>query len=865
MYNKMKDKNTALKDTFQLATSALFPHFKNMVQTMVDNSIQEAINVWKNDSKHKSLDEDGTAAVVGVLGSDDDSFFLSIADHDLSPQPTRRRQPRRRVNEESIPVEEVFTLPWENHVPVSTDTASAPSPPWDVPPPSKRRKNTSDTRTSWTVAPPEQNHHFWSSQTGNNGLCLVIETDKIVHVVEYNEEGQVYIAKDLTTNVHYQKHVSDFARTSFLDTKFKGKAMTVWYYGKDQCHSNDFLFVVNQNLAGEKNAQLSELIEMMDFPRIKEMLQNPVAINSSSTNRNTNNSNLTFGFTSQNFVENDDGFQVPDINKGTEDDFIASLFESGASVLRWDCLPAQFQYSPSEKRRVFLQRISGGAMHDGITLSMGMLNEHKDTHNPPPTDDDGTTAHVIGISTYVGGSRVNVGLFNKRCINSTIHRLEYYTDMCNKLVNFYRSLPRCRLTVETQVQEKFLCRDSMARILPYPSANTGLSQYFSIPCNVDPLSYHALFLDSFIWLKCKVDLSFPDMVGMVSCCFEQNPNTALFLSLAVAGVSSPPPPTTGYQSNYNKIPVIRFMMNSMKLQKEKYDALCKSLNEPLGIYRYSARNNHHQGMNVKVPDVATIQAASSNRCAVCLYAWSAYPTAPSLHKLHVVYQSILRLFRATKLNGAGDLVIRHEMALMSYLGLLPAWVRTYSPVDGRLQNQLKELIPGKQELWSTNRQRSTMDTIGRHMSIRKCGENWNCAKVENFLCKYIRSVGCKDKNSEKGGSWVDIHRRGQIVVKDRKDSPMTILSSTGETVTCPKGVIFDKWVFNGLVKTAPQIAEDLPPTLQSNTKMPEASDVRRLVDNGGLDVLIHQFEMNSNSISALSHNPFAAWRHFKNA
>lgn len=893
-----------LQQAFLQVADSLHTHLKSVVDDMVKKSIKDAL-----------AGQQKTNATM-----DNESSLVVSED----PFPGRRKQPKRSVNQpKAAAVLDYHHLPWETPRTEVTEGNNFKLPwemgnddddplldPWNSPPSKRAKANVEDDlglfslglhlephehlppTTTWCVVTPRQADPFWMKHSKSPSLCLVIEAEPIVHIIEYNPEGQVYIIKQLTTLNHYQKRLSDFATTPFLDSKFKDKNVNVHFYPNKSNHKNDFLFIVNQKANGS-NAQLKDLLQSMDFPRVKQLLINPSKTNDTSTKRNENSTNLTFGHTSQSYVVNEMGFQIVALSNGSTEKETVNLFKCASQVLQWTSVPEQFRYIPTQDRHYYLRRITSerehehpSIVHEALTMSTGLLMEHKDSHNPPP--DSGSIANVMGISMDVDGQRYNVGFFNKRSVTDSIKRVNYFTSMCNDFELFYRSLPHCRLPIRinSEIGDTYvldLINDELAKEIPYPSeaGGVGMPTYYSLPCNIDPTGYHALFVDSLLWMKCNINLSFTDMVGLVSVCFERQSNTGLFLSMAVDDIKPPrrvgsSSPST-QSSMEDMAQTIRYVANAMSKKKAEYDDHCKMQGTNLGIYRFSARNNVYRD----IPNSKDIFAVTTMRTAICLYAWKAHPESPPRKHITAVYDSIMRLFQISKQAKIGNLALQHEIAIMSYLGLLPAWVRLHANVEGRLANQLKSMFPQEASttpsIWTTKGcQRSVMDSIGRNLVNRGCGDTWSTAKVENFLCKFTRWRGGEE--GSRGYRYVDIRRHGQIVLEEQFvtiEDPATgkvtdrqhylkVASSSGMTCVCKKAVLFDKWVFHGQIKTLPEIARDIPVFMSSGKtpvlRMPDVVELKRLVmKEFKFDLYVQRFGVGGVRITQPMHDPFISW------
>jgi hypothetical protein len=101
----------------------------------------------------------------------------------------------------------------------------------------------------------------------------------------------------------------------------------------------------------------------------------------------------------------------------------------------------------------------------------------------------------------------------------------------------------------------------------------------------------------------------------------------------------------------------------------------------LGLYRFSSYKPFP--IFEDLPSPADWIECAVNKLIVCLFIWTRVPARPILKILDSTYDSCSSLFQKT-VHGMGPLSAKHQFAVLSSLGCLPSWIRTYSAIEGRV-------------------------------------------------------------------------------------------------------------------------------------------------------------------------------------
>jgi hypothetical protein len=208
----------------------------------------------------------------------------------------------------------------------------------------------------------------------------------------------------------------------------------------------------------------------------------------------------------------------------------------------------------------------------------------------------------------------------------------------------------------------------------------------------------------------------------------------------------------------------------------------------LGVFRYNSFKQFPL-----VPDLLSPSAwieCAVNKLVVCLFIWQRVPTKPNLKTINVIYDSCSALFQGT-VHGMGPLSAKHQFAVLSSLGCLPSWLRTYTSVEGRVLEFFEERYSNLE--WTGLAGRKTLSTIQTY-SKNHFHDVWEISKVENLLCKVFRLISPNGTDS----SYVDIHRNDQILIVEM-DSKYSIHFVNGRVVHLPANSLCNQWEVVGSV------------------------------------------------------------------
>jgi hypothetical protein len=202
----------------------------------------------------------------------------------------------------------------------------------------------------------------------------------------------------------------------------------------------------------------------------------------------------------------------------------------------------------------------------------------------------------------------------------------------------------------------------------------------------------------------------------------------------------------------------------------------------LGLYRFSSYKPFPHLQNLPSPD-EWIECAIT-KSIVCLFIWKRFPSKPFLKVLDSTYDSCSLLFQKTVI-GMGPLSAKHQFAVLSSIGCLPPWIRTYSSIEGRV---LDFFVGRYSHLeWKGLPGRKTLTTIQTYLNNR-FNEVWDISRVENLLCKVYRIISPNGRDS----SFVDIHRNDQILIVEI-DSKYAIYFADGKVIHLPTNILCSEW------------------------------------------------------------------------
>jgi hypothetical protein len=210
--------------------------------------------------------------------------------------------------------------------------------------------------------------------------------------------------------------------------------------------------------------------------------------------------------------------------------------------------------------------------------------------------------------------------------------------------------------------------------------------------------------------------------------------------------------------------------------------------QKLGVYRFSSYKSFPVLEELPSP-VEWIECAI-NKLIVCLFIWKRLPIKPNLKDLDSTYDSCSALFQKT-VNGMGPLSAKHQFAVLSSIGCLPPWIRTYSAIEGRVLEFFTERYSHLD--WKGLPGRKTLTTIQTNLHHR-FNEDWNISRVENLLCKVYRIISPNGRDS----SFVDIHRNDQILVVE-KNSKYSIFFADGKVTCLSTNSLCNHWEMVGSI------------------------------------------------------------------
>lgn len=260
----------------------------------------------------------------------------------------------------------------------------------------------------------------------------------------------------------------------------------------------------------------------------------------------------------------------------------------------------------------------------------------------------------------------------------------------------------------------------------------------------------------------------------------------------------------------------------------------------LGVFRYHSSKQFPLVLHLLSPS-DWIECAVK-KLVVCLFIWKRAPTKPNLTTIDGIYDSCSALFQDT-VHGMGPLSAKHQLSVLSALGCVPSWLRTYTSVEGRVLEFFEKRYP--KLAWTGLAGRKTLSGIQTYLQNR-FHDIWEILRVENLLCKVYRLINPNGSDS----AFVDIHRNDQILIVE-VESRYSIHFANGKVVQLSTNSLCNQWevVGQAMVPT-PEIANYLQLELvfESVDRFPTLDKLMRSVDISRVN---HSFPANQQSSSLL--------------
>ena len=312
---------------------------------------------------------------------------------------------------------------------------------------------------------------MWSSSLCPEGICLVVQTQTAVHVVQDCPAGQVYIFRQLSSVVHLQQVESKLAL--FLKAGFAAD-FPVLLYRMNQNHVSSFCVVLN-----DPNSN-SPILDSIDFNKLNRLLAEVDPHNVYGCLRQAKRSSISYGFASSRCTHrNEYGTSVPNLLKNTFEPVIQDLFVTLSSIFGLETLPIWAKYRPDTNRQLFAESIAQGNLLEGLTIHLtnrdNLLQPHKDVHNPAYVETSQLSL-VVGASCWVDGNRIGGTGYFRKSVSESMVRSNVMAPLLEELSTVYSKLPpqRIHLNPSTfEVAHKDGCHLD--------------TNHFTIPCNIDPM------------------------------------------------------------------------------------------------------------------------------------------------------------------------------------------------------------------------------------------------------------------------------------------------------------------------------------------------------------------------------------------
>ena len=189
--------------------------------------------------------------------------------------------------------------------------------------------------------------------------------------------------------------------------------------------------------------------------------------------------------------------------------------------------------------------------------------------------------------------------------------------------------------------------------------------------------FHALYIHSTCLLQHVFHLTFPQVLSVLSC-MDIFPNCAYFYDQAVYELIERKVFYHGASLAIGHHLAIRMLHYRDVFYDQKRNSRGKL--QRLGLYRFAS---HNFPILQGLPSPTEWIECVIQKFVVCLFIWKTLPTQPNLRIRNACYDSCSELFQST-VTGMGPLSAKHQMSVLSSIGCLPSWIRSYSSIEGRV-------------------------------------------------------------------------------------------------------------------------------------------------------------------------------------
>jgi hypothetical protein len=292
-----------------------------------------------------------------------------------------------------------------------------------------------------------------------------------------------------------------------------------------------------------------------------------------------------------------------------------------------------------------------------------------------------------------------------------------------------------------------------------------------------------LFIHSTSVLQHVFHLTLLQVISVLIC-MDIFPNCAYFFDLAVYELVDRSVLYHGRPAAIGHHIAIRMLHHRDQYYAKKRPSKGKKMK--LGVYRFNCYKQHP--VLETLPSPTEWIECAVNKLVVCLFIWKRAPTKPPLRSLSEIYDCCSGLFQQT-VHGMGPLAAKHQFAVLSSLGCIPSWLRTYTGMEGRVLEFFEERYPNLE--WSGVAGRRTLTTIQTYLQNRY-GDIWEISRIENLLCKIYRLISPTTADS----TFVDVHRNDQILIVE-VDSEYSVHFADGKVVNLPTNSLCTMWEMVG--------------------------------------------------------------------
>jgi hypothetical protein len=380
---------------------------------------------------------------------------------------------------------------------------------------------------------------------------------------------------------------------------------------------------------------------------------------------------------------------------------------------------------------------------------------------------------TISISKLDDEDRFSVIVYSRESLDVVLEESIRVDPFTSSIVEFYKSIETSKRYVSRTLLEG-------TRISPLPGFPVIIND-----CNLEPFSYHLTFVEFVLRLIKKYELDMGEIVSVVTC-FELFPHCLYYFGVSAilfllnishgdmnrnCGVSF------GYQLG-------NMMMHFFNRVRYLNDSSKSHSLPPTRFHCYTKLNKLRT-----LPTFPIWEERCNHKLHTLLMFNARHWVTKDVKTMNSAYLSLIKTLDPFAPN-CGNLILQHEVGILSSIGFLPHWVFGHASIDynGKPMSHFKAIHPSLC-VSSEAKKQSTLVTLAAALATDS-SHHISLRDVENIICKAFRACVGTD-SIPKIGRFKDIVFPGQTVFRFTSNG-FTMMNESGEDIDY-NGQFIKKW------------------------------------------------------------------------